>query len=1576
MKKKVLLFLVMSSLFLIGGGGFKLNAQSFDITYGTGDAAFTLTYTPIDGSTCSVKCTKGNGPSSSTEITIPQTVSNGTSTYIVTTIPEFGFDGASSALNGQEDNFTKLVLPNTITSIGKYAFYGWANLDELHLGTSKNSNSLDIATYAFNSTKNITTIYCYYTTPPHINDVNGSFDSNVRDYANLYVPESSIDSYKNYNFNGNTLVWCKFKNISKIVDSEPRITLTADQTTIIANGNNATTFTVTSNVDGDVTNSCTIYQVNGTEDIQLPSNTFSTTEAGTYQFYATYGDLQSETITVTANEQTLSLSATPTTIVANGNETTTFTVKLDGETINSGYQIYKGTDLHTGSTFSTTEAGTYTFYATYTSGTKTLTSNTVSITANEQTLTLEANPTEIVADGTAEVTFTVKLDGGIINSGYQIYKGTDSHTGNTFSTTEAGTYTFYATYNTGVKNLTSGNVTVTATEPEVDPDPEQPSQDGDVVEIGEGSNSSAKDVPVNDNYEFSISQQIYRSSEIGKDDGIITKIAFATTDESDSYPDARKWDVYMVNTTDSNFGKSADNRNSNMKPMTSDNIVYSGDVTLTKNNLITIELQEPFIYEGNNILVCVNDKTNDYASGHQTHFKVYNSSAESLDGGYAWRVLKKQNTKSVYDPTSVISASNSTNVPSIQLTFAAEEPADPITLSTIDNKTEIIANGKDAITFFVTQGEGTGTNVITDQCEIHKVAGTGSEIVTNPFTTTTAGTYQFFAKKGNSTSETITITAREPQTIVELKYDKNSIWPDGNDAVTFTVMKGIEGIGATEEITADYEIYVNDVKIDGNVFTTTEAGTYTAYAMYNGKKSEPVSIAAQEWKVVGFVDRKDILKIYPDDNYENVVKIISTSGFELWVACFLENNNGIILNNNYIVYGDELNPTYEARTDHRPSTPAPLAIPETIELSGIGTFTIAEIKSSVFHNQFDGYKTFGNDLNNNISELTLPSTITTIGSNAFNFTMSEGFKLTCLAETPPTIQDHTFGTYSETSKGNYKKAVLQVPLSSVEAYQSAEYWERFAKIGAESASIPTFAGNGDWANAEMWSTGIVPEDGAIVKIEGEAHIYTDVNTGEMTIEEGASVIIEDGGILYTDDEITNNGNIIIEDGGQLYYDIEVEQDPNIISVGSDFDVTVKKGIKGYGDDDNVSHGWYTISTPTFTVEDNFLGYSGAYPISDISNLIPTNNNIHYDLYRYYEMGDIENSGYWENSKQGDSQMSEYGEPFESLTSGRGYLYACSEDVTLEFTGKIELKSAINVCTTNNENEDFRGFNLIGNPFTHNITTDNIKGYENDLVIADGFYTVTNAGTWETHLSTEQIKPTQGALIKVIGEITGEALLYSIDREAQQPTTSKRNANNGSLAISVTNGKYNDNAFVSFSDGHGLNKFPHLSKEAHEVYVNIEDTKYAVATMNQDVNEIPVCFEAKTMGQYTINVKANDCKFDEMILIDRMTGIKTNLNTGSYTFMATANDNPERFVITLDSDTDIDSDFIYINNNEIIINNIEGDGSIHIFDIMGRPLAEYNANGSANINIETFAKGVYIVRMTDDNGVMTQKIVLN
>ena len=158
---------------------------------------------------------------------------------------------------------------------------------------------------------------------------------------------------------------------------------------------------------------------------------------------------------------------------------------------------------------------------------------------------------------------------------------------------------------------------------------------------------------------------------------------------------------------------------------------------------------------------------------------------------------------------------------------------------------------------------------------------------------------------------------------------------------------------------------------------------------------------------------------------------------------------------------------------------------------------------------------------------------------------------------------------------------------------------------------------------------------------------------------------------------------------------------------------------------------------------------------------------------------------------------------------------------------------------------------------------------------------------------------------------------------------------------------------------------------------MDDADYAIAMMDINVNEIPVSFETNVMGQYTISLRQDNCEFDELYLLDKQTGEKVNIFENDYTFIATSNDAPERFMLLKDNgqQTTDNSHFAYINNGDIVVFDIEGKAQISIFDAMGRCLYKGSSSDETARIANDFSAGVYVIQKADDNGVKVQKIIL-
>lgn len=228
--------------------------------------------------------------------------------------------------------------------------------------------------------------------------------------------------------------------------------LTADKSSIVADGADKVTFTAT--VDGVADAEIMIIALK--DNSILEGNTFTTTTPGTYQFKAVYGNEASDVVDITATEaeKIISLEADKSEIVADDTEAVTFTVKVDGAEVSNGYEIINlnyNAELE-GNTFTSDVAGEFKFQAKYDG--KWL-SNEVTITVNNipvpehKTLKISATPNRIKADGVEEAVFTVMYGDEDVTAEAEIYNTATQEVleNKKFSSTTVGSYNFRARYN-------------------------------------------------------------------------------------------------------------------------------------------------------------------------------------------------------------------------------------------------------------------------------------------------------------------------------------------------------------------------------------------------------------------------------------------------------------------------------------------------------------------------------------------------------------------------------------------------------------------------------------------------------------------------------------------------------------------------------------------------------------------------------------------------------------------------------------------------------------------------------------------------------------------------------------------------------------------------------------------------------------------------------------------------------------------------------------------------------------------------------------------------------------------------
>ncbi len=425
-------------------------------------------------------------------------------------------------------------------------------------------------------------------------------------------------------------------------------------------------------------------------------------------------------------------------------------------------------------------------------------------------------------------------------------------------------------------------------------------------------------------------------------------------------------------------------------------------------------------------------------------------------------------------------------------------------------------------------------------------------------------------------------------------------------------------------------------------------------------------------------------------------------------------------------------------------------------------------------------------------------------------------------------------------------------------------------------------------------------------------------------------VVESGNVLDVETLTTvHPSNLIVEDGAQLV-------------TNSAAQVTVQKNILAYADAESQSD-WYTLASPV------------------TGEIVSASNMIYPDFDLFFFRENIVRKE-WRNYKNPENE-------FVNFESGRGYLYANSNDMTLNFKGTMNTIAATYAMTyTDSRPDDLKGFALVGNPFAHNIKKGS-GGAIDDARLATGYYTLNHSGIWEPHADDDMIAPCQGILIQ-----TSEAGDLNINKTV---ASQSRGANSeGHLAIEVEGEKGRDKSFVYFGEGIGLNELAHFI-DAPRRYLRQNSKDYAIAhyDANATVGEIPVFFEASENGKYVISVANDGLGFDYLHLVDNLTGEDVDLldTAVPYTFSAKINDYAARFKLVYQMHRNVENqsdDFCYFADGRLVVPFIDGETTLQIIDMTGRIISSQSVNGSFSeaLNLNT---GVYVVRMGD----RAQKIVV-
>ena len=380
--------------------------------------------------------------------------------------------------------------------------------------------------------------------------------------------------------------------------------------------------------------------------------------------------------------------------------------------------------------------------------------------------------------------------------------------------------------------------------------------------------------------------------------------------------------------------------------------------------------------------------------------------------------------------------------------------------------------------------------------------------------------------------------------------------------------------------------------------------------------------------------------------------------------------------------------------------------------------------------------------------------------------------------------------------------------------------------------------------------------------------------------------------------------------------------------------SASKNITGYSSEKN---GWYLISSPM----------DGTVNPTSVTNMLSNT----YDLFYFDQNREKE----WVNYKESDGNYN----PSFDLVSGKGYLYANSADVTLNFVGTPYSGDGQVSLSYSEDNPDSRmwGWNLIGNPFGTAATVDKASYKMN--ADCDGF---------EAQIGGVSVAAMEGVFVQATGE--NQKATFTAQARGTEPAVIAHT----NIVVSSDKGKVLDNAIIRFDEGETLGKFQ-LRENSTKVYIPVEGKEYAIANADNQ-SEMPLNFKAEKNGSYTLSFSNENIEFGYLHLIDNMTGADIDLlQTPSYTFTAKSTDYESRFRLVFsanENENDNENEnFAFIGSNGQLI--VNGTGTIQIIDMMGRVIVAESTE--ERIGTDGMTPGVYVLQLITGTETKTQKIIV-
>jgi hypothetical protein len=797
---------------------------------------------------------------------------------------------------------------------------------------------------------------------------------------------------------------------------------------------------------------------------------------------------------------------------------------------------------------------------------------------------------------------------------------------------------------------------------------------------------------------------------------------------------------------------------------------------------------------------------------------------------------------------------------------------------------------------------------------------------------------------------------------------------DANEAYNDLNTDGGNGVYGTGTPSVDSEgkvttaSYVVPTKTSGNLYTFLQAialsvstplseqetceaqdAIFTAKAIATILPTTPLTIAstniAYKWQL-----STDGGTNFSDISGETGV-VASGTSVSLTLSGVTESMNGNIYK---IIFSNEATACVE-------ETEAVLTVNSTPDLSGLIT-TATDVCAG------------------EVSVVTISTTSLPNGTYTINYTLSGANTQSATDETMIVSSGNsgTFNTVALTEAGTTNLVINSIRLNTCASIASS---------GNTATIITTKSGfwlgytSSDWHTDSNWCGGIpIATTDVVISSGGNQPVISATAVcRDVTINSGAILTIEASGDFTVLANLANNagtsGLILKSDG---------TNSASLVHASNDVPATVQRYISG------AAEAWHFISSPVTnqSISGDWIP-SGTY-----------GNGTGYDLYLWNEP-----SFCWIYHRDNSSTINwSTVHPGAGFTVGRGYLYSVEAlNPTKSFTGNLNAGEVNYGLTVDATDLALNGFNLIGNPYPSFIDWQAASGWTRSNLLDSGGgydiwiwnpdvnnYGVCNSFTGSvTNGISRYIAPTQGFFVQAAS--AGNISMNNDVRVASASSTwfkkSNDNTQEFSLRVKSIAGFGEDEVLLGFGynqNTNGAKKLFSNIEKAPSLYlkseVNLLSVRYLSTTKKNSA--VPVYFEARAAGEYTLISNFEKLQFETVMLLDLKTNSLYDFNLqDTYDFQALNTDDPNRFVLFFEPRKVYElNEFpaqVYIVGEQLIVDLslIEDDVDLEVYSLIGKLLMKDNLVGGTvhNLDVQLSTK-VIIVKVWNNDGSLVQKLL--